>query len=270
MKRIITKRFSIVFLGLLLCLSLYACGRKAEAVISGDEDDLHLNEYPTLEASNSKKFDYSDLSVNSLKYFMTEDEVKKVCGNPVSVHESSEKNLSLNLVYAEKVYSYNDLTLIFMKMDNNGKGAGASDEGIYRLTAAASVSDKDIFSRGLKVGDSVEDILDVYYRDSDYPNNYYKSADETVVIGKFLYGEFTMDELDKISTKEAISYGLLNFNGYASLESAENYIVEFTYFSPDYKNGTATVEDNFAQIAFDIDSDGKITSIRWYYYPEEG
>ena len=131
MRRIIIKRFSTVFLSLLVCFSLSACGRKTEAVISGDEDDLHFNEYPTVEASNSTKFDYSDLSVNSLKYFMTEDEVKKICGNPVSVHESSEKNSYLNLVYAEKVYSYNDLTLIFMKMDSNGKGAGASRR--YRL-----------------------------------------------------------------------------------------------------------------------------------------
>lgn len=38
----------------------------------------------------------------------------------------------------------------------------------------------------------------------------------------------------------------------------------------DYKSGTATVDDDFAQIAFDIDNNGTITAIRWYYYPEEG
>ena len=96
------------------------------------------------------------------------------------------------------------------------------------------------------------------------------TSDKTAVLGNYLYGSFTMDDLDKINTKDAISYGLINYNGYDSLEDAENYIIELTYFSPDYKSGTATVDDDFAQIAFDIDNNGMITAIRWYYYPEEG
>ena len=49
----------------------------------------------------------------------------------------------------------------------------------------------------------------------------------------------------------------------------DSYIIEFTYFAPDYKNGTASVDDDFAQIAFDIDNNGVITAIRWYYYPQQ-
>lgn len=32
---------------------------------------------------------------------------------------------------------------------------------------------------------------------------------------------------------------------------------------------TASVDDDFAQIAFDIDNNGVITAIRWYYYPQQ-
>ena len=117
---------------------------------------------------------------------------------------------------------------------------------------------------------SVDSILRVYYRDTNYKNNYCKTPDKTAVLGKYLYGDFTIDDLDKVNTKDAISYGLINYNGYDSEESAENYIIEFTYFSPDYMSGVATVNDDFAQIAFDIDDSGIITAIRWYYYPEEG
>ena len=53
------------------------------------------------------------------------------------------------------------------------------------------------------------------------------------------------------------------------IEAAESYIVEMTYFEPPYKNGTATVDDDFAQIAFDVDQNRKITAIRWYYYPQQ-
>lgn len=57
---------------------------------------------------------------------------------------------------------------------------------------------------------SVDSILSVYYRDQDYKNNYYTSDDSTAVLGKYLYGSFTLDELDKVNTKDAIAYGLIN------------------------------------------------------------
>ena len=61
---------------------------------------------------------------------------------------------------------------------------------------------------------------------------------------------------------------MINYNGYSSFETADSFFMEFTYFEPPYKNATASVNDKFAQIAFDIDQAGTITGIRWYYYPE--
>lgn len=158
----------------------------------------------------------------------------------------------------KKIYSYNELTLIFSEI-----------KGKYVLTAAASVGENDTFSRGLKVGDSVDKIYDGYYRDADYMNHTYYSDDKTAVMGKMLYGSFTMDALENVKTKDKVEYGVINYNGASSLETAETYIVEFTYFEPPYQSGIAAVTDDFAQIAFDIDDKGIITAIRWYYYPEE-
>ena len=188
---------------------------------------------------------------------MTEQEVVKVLGEPVTSYDANEKNTSDDII-KEKVYSYNELTLIFSEID-----------GKYVLTAAASVSESDEFSRGIRVGDSFDNILEKYYRDTDCMNKTYYSEDKTTVIGKMLYGSFTMDNLDTVKANDKVEYGVINFNGYSSLEAAESYIVELTYFEPPYKDGTATAYDDFAQIAFDIDNDGKITAIRWYYYPEE-
>lgn len=247
-----------------------ACGNRTEAVITDDNEDItSYKEYATVEESKASKFQYTDLTINSLKYMMTEAAVKNIYGTPVSEYESTEKDTNAEAEYLEKVCSYNDLTLIFVKFTDDGRTAGKNENGTYKLTAAASVSDKDVFSRGLKVGMSVDSILSVYYRDQDYKNNYYTSDDSTAVMGKYLYGSFTLDELDKVNTKDAIAYGLINFNGYDSDETADNYIIEFTYFAPDYKNGTASVDDDFAQIAFDIDNNGVITAIRWYYYPQQ-
>lgn len=253
------KHIAVTGVMVLLAVGLVSCGKKAEAVITteGEEITQPQKEYETLEPSQEKKFSYSDLTVGKIKYLMTEQEVISELGEPVTSYNANEKNTAEEVI-KEKVYSYNELTLIFSEI-----------KGQYVLTAAASVGENDVFSRKIKVGDSVDEILEKYYRDADCMNNTYYSEDKTTVIGKMLYGNFTMEALEKVKTKESVEYGLINFNGYPSLEGAESYIVEFTYFEPPYKDSVASISDDFAQIAFDIDSEGVITAIRWYYYPEE-
>ena len=245
----------------LLAAGMAACGKKTEAVITTDGEEFSEpeKEYPTVAQSRAKKFSYNDLTVGKLEYLMTEDEVIKILGEPVTSYNANEKSTAAQTeVVKEKIYSYNELTLIFSEI-----------KGKYVLTAAASVGENDTFSRGLKVGDSVDKIYDGYYRDADYMNHTYYSDDKTAVMGKMLYGSFTMDALENVKTKDKVEYGVINYNGASSLETAETYIVEFTYFEPPYQSGIAAVTDDFAQIAFDIDDKGIITAIRWYYYPEE-
>lgn len=274
-------QFITIAVSAMFLLGMAGCGKKPEAVITvdGEETTSFSQEYETLSVSTAKKFSYRDLTVGGVQYLMTQEQVKNLLGEPVTVYDSKEtKELKENketkeskenketqqstttagLEISERVYSYNELTLIFSEI-----------KGEYLLTAAASVGDNEIFARGLKVGDTVEDILSVYYRDTDCLNNTYYSEDRTAKIGKFLYGDFSMESLEKVKISDAIEYGIINFNGYVSMEAADSYIIEMTYFEPPYKTGTATVQDDFAQIAFDIDKDGMITAIRWYYYPEE-
>ena len=71
---------------------------------------------------------------------MTEDEVIKDLGEPVTSYNANEKSTAGQTeVVKEKIYSYNELTLIFSEI-----------KGKYVLTAAASVGENDTFSRGLK------------------------------------------------------------------------------------------------------------------------
>lgn len=237
---------------------LSGCGKSVEAVITSDGEDITLatKEYAKLPVSTSDKFSFNDLKVGGVTYLMTESQVVTLMGQPVLKYETSETAIT-DAPLKEKVYSYNDLTLVFTQIDTE-----------YRLTAAATTDDGDVFSRGLSVGDTFDDILKAYYRDENYQNNYYFSEDKTTVLGKFLYGNYTIDSLESAKIKTDIEYGLVNYNGYTSLETAESYIVEFTYFKAPYKGEYATVNDAFAQIDFDVDYEGKITSIRWYYYPQ--
>ena len=165
-----------------------ACGNRTEAVITDDNEDItSYKEYATVEESKASKFQYTDLTINSLKYMMTEEAVKNIYGTPVSEYESTEKDTNAEAEYLEKVCSYNDLTLIFVKFTDDGRTAGKNENGTYKLTAAASVSDKDVFSRGLKVGMSVDSILSVYYRDQDYKNKYIVIVGLFVIITSILY-----------------------------------------------------------------------------------
>ena len=258
-KRIVAGGVMFALFAAPFSLVLTGCGRKTEVVISAEGEDMTdaAKEYETLEESSAKKFSYDDLTVGAVRYKMTESQVKTLLGEPSIVYDSKETDKTQSDI-SERIYSYNDLTLVFSKLNDE-----------YLLTAAASVRDEDVFSRGLQVGDTFEDILKVYYRDADFMNKNYFSEDKSTLFGKFLYGGYTIDSLDKVKTKGKIEYGVVNLNGYASIETAESYIVEMTYFEPPYKNETATVDDAFAQIAFDIDQNGKITAIRWYYYPEQ-
>ena len=79
-------------------------------------------------------------------------------------------------------------------------------------------------------------------------NHTYYSDDKTAVMGKMLYGSFTMDALENVKTKDKVEYGVINYNGASSLETAETYIVEFTYFEPPYQSGIAAVTDDFARL----------------------
>lgn len=264
-------KFKLVYLksaliGAAVCMAagMTAGCRKKEAVITDSGQDITqpVQQYESLEVSGANTFGQSDLTVGRLKCFDTEDEVVAYYGEPekVVVLESGvmdeTKPDSGNV--QDKAYIYQDRTMTFSYID-----------GAYKLTSVESRSSTDIFSRGLSVGMTFDDILSVYYRDADCMNNTYYSEDKTVMLGKYLYGSYTLDTLSSVKPSGKVEYGVINFNGFATLEEADNYIVEMTYFEPPYKNGTASVEDDFAQIAFDIDKSGKITSVRWYYYPEE-
>ena len=244
----------------LLCFAatvFSGCGNRTEAVITDGEDITTVSsEYTTLEESQADIFTYKDLKIGNISYLMTESQIIAILGKP---KEETEND-------GEKIYSYNEMSIGFEKLDDNNK---PSSSGVYKVTQAASIGSDDKFSRNMRVGQSVDDILKMYYRDADYQNHLYMSEDKTLTYGKLLYGDFTIAELDKVNTKEAVAYGLVNYNGYSNLETADSYNIEFTYVDGKYKGDRATVDDDFATLNFEIDNNGKITAISWFYYPEQ-
>ncbi len=255
----------IIFAFVSSSLIIAGCG-KSEAVITPDGEDITESQvvYDKLADSTSGKFTYEDLTVGNLSYYMTDAQVEAVYGKPDKVIDvsasgtgESEGVTSTDTLGDEKVYKYGKKIMGFYKVD-----------GTYRLVSVESTEVGDVFARGLKVGSTFTDILSAYYRDANCMNTDYYSDDGSTILGKFLYGNYTMNSLDSVKPTDDVAYGVISFNGYQNYESAESCIVEFTFFKSPYKNGSATTSDDFAQIAFDLDKDRKITAIRWYYYPE--
>lgn len=265
------KKVTCVTLTMICLFTIVACGKKSEAVISGEEDITDSEtQYPTLSDSTAKVFTLDDLSVGKIRYLMSESQVLSILGKPSAIYTAEESGIKTDeITFDEKIYSYNELTLVFMRLDKDNRSVTNQNEGEYKLTAAASIREGDTFSRGLHVGSTLDDILTVYYRDADYMNNYYKTVDGTSVIGQFLYGGYTMEDFETSHITGEAAYAVLNFNGYSGREQAESYIAEFTYFDGNYKSGYASAEDSFGYLAFDLDNNGVVTAIRWYYYPEE-
>ena len=206
------------------------CGRDAEVVIDGDTQDI------TVPVKT-----YEKLSTSTASKFSLDD---------LTVGE---------LKYFMTESEIQDILgepLEIEDLSDKNKEMGIPEEKVYHYN-----------SRILTFSNI--DILNSYYRDEDCMNNPYMSADRTIIYGKFLYGSFTMDSFDSIKYKNKVQYGIINFNGNQDLESASNYMVEFTYFEPPYIEETVSVYDDYAQILFEMDNSNKITSISWKYYPEE-
>ena len=143
----------------LLCFAatvFSGCGNRTEAVITDGEDITTVSaEYPTLEESQADIFTYKDLKIGNISYLMTESQIIAILGKP---KEETEND-------GEKIYSYNEMSIGFEKLDDNNK---PSSSGVYKVTQAASIGSDDKFSRNMRVGQSVDDILKMYYRDADY------------------------------------------------------------------------------------------------------
>lgn len=277
MKR--NRRVMTIF-NLIVVMMLFSCmltGCKKDAEVVSDIVEEESSTYETMAESTADRFTYDDLVVDNVKMGMTEDQVKDLLGEPANIYDSKEvladkekqsatqsdtaasqgETTEDSDILDEMVYAYNDLTLIFMPVD-----------GTYQLCAAASVGDNNKFSRGIKVGDSKDKIFDLFYRDANCLNNNVMTEDNETIIGKYLYGDYTIENLESKKVKDKVEYGIIDYNGNSTYQDGNSYIIEFTYFEPPYQSSYASVNDDFAQMAFDIDEQGMISGIRWYYYPE--
>lgn len=206
-------------------------------------------DYETLSASDAAKFSYQDLVVDSLSAGNSEAAVRAVYGEPMAVRDNEETK--------ERIYFYDQMTMTFCKTGE-----------AYEL-AGVRVTGKDYaLARGLKVGATREAVLQALYRDENCLNQNVMSGDNETILGKFLYGDYTMDQLEEKKTKDTVQYGIISYNGALSMEEAEKLTFQYVCFEKPFMGETATLNDDFAQLDIELDKTGKIVEISWYFYEE--
>lgn len=201
------------------------------------------------------KFSKSDLVVEDLKVGMSIEEVKGIMGEPDSITNGDSYD-----IYGESiVYKYGDLQLGFYKHD-----------GVMVLSQASTENYGYTFAKGLRVGMSKDEVISYFYKESENESelrNVYSQYDVDMPYGRYLYGH-GIDTADAVKESDKLEYAVINKYNYDSSRPGATYMIEYSYLEPPYESQYASIADERCVLVFDVNSDDKVTCIRWYYYPE--
>lgn len=244
LKKCLTFAIIAAFMG----IAVVGCDEKEK---QGDIIDIQLpsETYAALNKSEAKCFNMDDLVVGSVKALDNEAKVKSGLGAPITERTSEDAS--------EKTLFYDQMTVTLTKLKDD-----------YVLTGVRVTGGNWKIARELKVGSTKDDILKYFYRDEQCLNNNLMSLDNEVIIGKYLYGDITLESLDKYSGKGNVEYGIINYNGYESMEAAQTLTYQYVFMEDSFIGKGPSENDDFAQLNVEVNDKGKITEISWYYYEE--
>lgn len=197
----------------------------------------YKNYYLPTNTHTVSKFSITDLKDEKIYYNATKDYIISLLGDTeytINRLEDSDENDIIEILICD------NYTFYF----SNGK--------LYEFIANSS----DYNFKGISVGDDASKVIETFYSENLEDDNYVYSADEKI-IGKYIYGNFNVYNLDTVNTKEAIFYAYET-----SLNANDNYIIKYVYMCPPYVNKYASLEDTATCLTFVI-SNNKVSSISW-------
>lgn len=258
MKR--TKDIVLCILLAIVVVAITGCGKKENNSTEQVKENNPIKNFvvdPDQEYDTSAKFSYDDMIIGSLKYGMTEDEVKAVIGEPPRrVENKAEES-----IYGESVdYLFEDLQLSFYK--HNGK---------MILSSAYTGSRDYVFTKGLRVGDTKDQVISSFQNegtDEDKMREISSAYEGVEAFGKYLYGHGLEDVKDGVKESGNVDYAFINYYNYDSSNPDASYMIEYRHAEPPYVSNYATSSDEMGSLVFDINNEGIVTSIRWYFTPK--
>lgn len=125
-------------------------------------------------------------------------------------------------------------------------------------------NNQDFEFNGIKLGDSEDKLVNAFYKESTNNDVITKDGKN---IGKYLYGTFTVDNLEEEKTSDKIEYACKTNDG-DSQSNLYDYIIEYVYMEPPYKSEYATKNDDAACLEFGI-KDGNVSTFACQIGPLE-
>lgn len=238
-----------------LMVGLVACKKDERPIVVSDGYiESPSKEYEKLSQSSQEKFSDKDLIVDDVKAGISKEDLITLKGQPSDEkNKLAEANPEQVLIYKNDKYT---TAYIFWPVD-----------GKMSLCAVESDDVNCTFARDTKVGMKMQDVRDAYFRDENCLNTNMMSDDNATILGKFLYGDATLDKLEEKNFTSDLEYGVINYNGNDSFENSA-VILEYLSLKKPFKSEYAGYDDDYSQILYYTDESGNISRICWYYYPE--
>ena len=189
------------------------------------------------------KFTTEMLADNGIGTNETLETMRKKYSNLVQTNSYVDTKTGNNI----DVYSSDNMTLMFK--NNN----------LYTCIS----TDPNFEFNGIKVGDSKDKVSNAFYKDSKAGDVIGKDG---TTIGKYLYGDYTIDDLESKRITTNVAYGYIA----EAEQSNDSYdeLIEYVYMEPPYSNEYATKKDNITLLEFII-KDNKVTTIATQVAPIE-
>lgn len=207
-----------VFLCFLIAIFIYII----IILINGYKEYININ----LKNNTNPIFTISDISVSNLRYGDIESTAKTIFGNPNKIESFKDKDRYY------KTYYYDGLKLTFKKHNNS-----------YSFMKAIVTSEDYLISRGIRVGDKINDVMNKFFVEN--------------VSGDYMYGNYKEKDIDGKTTKDNIYFARRTKN-----------LVYYIYSNSPYDNEFVSLKDDIAQLTIKY-SFGKVKKIELMYGPLE-
>lgn len=109
-------------------------------------------------------------------------------------------------------------------------------------------TNQDFEFNGIKIGDSKDKVIKSFYNENKDENVVDNNGN---IIGKYLYGSFTTDNLNENKITDNVEYAYI---GNQSNDTTD-YTIRYVYMEPPYKNEYASIQDTISCIEFGIKDD---------------
>lgn len=245
----------------ILNMPYITAGKYAAASYTEDERGIIYNSVIQLDDfslfHSVLTFSYNDLIVDNLKYGLSQEQVRQIMGTPDEIIDST---VSTDIYGKSITYKYGDLHLAFYNHD-----------GEMLLSRVSTESPNYTFARGLKVGDTKDNVIASFYREnhSEYSLRDIVSSSSGESFGKYLYG-YTLEDatINPVNENSNIAYGFINYYGYNQDDPTSDYMIIYEYAEPPYMLPSDDPYNVNSSLIFDMNSDDIVTGIRWYYKPK--